>query len=72
MLSGGQGADMSLPTWAIFYNKKEEVCCSFINCGWFYPEDKELLMQLQYPSGDWDELLMYGKKYTYKEVQALK
>ena len=63
---------MSLPSCVIFYNKGEEVGKSFVNCGWFYDHTiesvKELLMELEYPDGDWDILFMYNYKYTYEQV----
>ncbi len=64
---------MSLPSTAIFKYKGEKVSESFVNCGWFYDGEnlqfiKRLLLKLDYPNCDWDELVMYNEKYTYREV----
>lgn len=64
---------MSLPTWAIFYNKGEEVFKSFANCGWFCNSDSiiQVFKEIEYPTGEWDEVLLYNAYYTKKEIEAI-
>ena len=64
---------MSLPSTVIFRFKGKDVGKSFVNAGWFYDNEniklvKRCLLKLDYPECDWDELIMYRKTYTYREV----
>jgi len=65
---------MSLPSKAIFYKNKKEICREFVNCGWSLNEDSilKVLRELEYPNDDvWDEVFLYGDIYTKNEVNSL-
>ena len=64
---------MSLPYWATFYNGKDEVSKTFVNCGWFDTRRAitRVIRDMELPTSEWTSVNLYQNIYTKKEVERI-
>lgn len=61
------GDNMSLPSKVVFYNKGKKIFEQFVNIGWVIDIDT-LIIELNYPDVEWDEVYLCGNMYTVEEI----